>query len=148
MLWVAGLRFLFIVGLLAYLWDISKRIGSASSDLVKKVGASAVLCWEDGPDIPIVVRYDYETKVLAKGEDIQLSGVIGMGRDARNTIQLSDPYISAYHARLTPEKKGWRVTDLASKNGTWRNEARISESVLLRTGDCLRIGETTFLFKG
>lgn len=143
-----GLRILFIAGLLAYLWNITKRIGVTTADLSLRECSPAVLRWVEGPETVIVVRDGVDKRILAREEEFQITGVIGMGRDVGNTIQVADPYISAYHARLSQESNGWRLSDLASKNGTWRNNEPVRESVLIRTGDRLRIGETTFVFKG
>lgn len=148
MLWVGGLRLLFLIGILVYLWEVSKRIRPMSVSVGVGDSHPIRLSWVSGPDIPVLFRDGDQIRSLSKGEEVQLKGVVGMGRDVGNTIQVSDPYISAYHARLAPERSGWCLTDLASKNGTLRNNEFIQEPVLIHTGDIVRIGETTFVFKG
>jgi pSer/pThr/pTyr-binding forkhead associated (FHA) protein len=60
-------------------------------------------------------------------------------------LRLDDPKVSRQHATLEPVDSVLLVYDHASLNGTWVNDARITGSAVLRTGDRLRIGGSVFL---
>lgn len=47
-----------------------------------------------------------------------------IGTAPQNDLQLRDPQVSRVHARLTPYAGGWKIHDLESKNGLWRDGAR------------------------
>ena len=66
-----------------------------------------------------------------------------VGRSATNTGYVRDKNVSRVHCQLTVTEQGCVITDLQSTNGTFVNEERITEK-LLKTGDEIRIGITTF----
>jgi len=74
------------------------------------------------------------------------SGSVTCGRDAGNQIVLDDVSVSRIHARLDCTDEGVEVSDLGSRNGTFVNGSRIAKA-LLRPGDELVIGKTTWLFE-
>lgn len=66
---------------------------------------------------------------------------IVIGRAPVCHLQLHDPWISSTHARV--ERRGvdvW-VVDLGSSNGTWKDDARVSEARLV-PGGLIRFGKT------
>ncbi len=79
-------------------------------------------------------------------QTIKVSEFMTFGRDPMNTISLSDPFVSARHARIESTKKGFVLRDLQSRNGTFLNGARIIEA-LLKPGDRLSIGKCEYLFQ-
>jgi hypothetical protein len=68
-------------------------------------------------------------------------GTINIGRNPDNQIVIQDPMISRYHARLTWQGNTFLLEDLGSANGTWINDARIANPVLLRPGDSIGLGQ-------
>ena len=55
-----------------------------------------------------------------------------------------DDQVSRHHARIIPvylDPPGYLLADLGSRNGTFRNGDRVTEPVLLHTGDIVRLGE-------
>lgn len=60
-------------------------------------------------------------------------------------IELADPFVSARHARVERRGSSFVVRDLGSRNGTFLNGARVTESTLT-LGDKLKIGESVFVF--
>ena len=68
-----------------------------------------------------------------------------LGRDDDCDIVVDDPQVSRRHARVEVEGSQWRVVDLKSRNGTFVNNHRVT-SASLRSGDDVRIGQTTLTF--
>lgn len=56
-------------------------------------------------------------------------------------IDLVDDAVSQTHVIIFCDDAGLSVVDVASKNGTWVNGARVLESTLVE-GDLIRVGET------
>ncbi|HEX2954482.1 MAG TPA: FHA domain-containing protein [Bacillota bacterium] len=110
-------------------------------------GASIRLVMAEGPIVAAHVHKDGEQLAWGRNQEVELSLPIDIGRDACNAVQISDPYISAFHARISQEGRGFVLSDLASRNGTWCNDAVIRHPVHIKPGDRIRCGETTMLFK-
>ena len=68
---------------------------------------------------------------------------VGVGRGAENAISIDDQAMSKEHAVFEFSDSGYRIRDLASKNGTLLNgsEVRMAE---LKHGDRIQMGEHTF----
>ncbi len=67
--------------------------------------------------------------------------VIGRGETAR--LRFDDEAMSREHAALEFTGDGFRIRDLASRNGTWLNGAEIELSEL-KHGDHIGLGEHAF----
>lgn len=77
---------------------------------------------------------------LAEGENL-------LGRDPEAAAWIADPSVSRHHARITISGESAHLEDLRSKNGTWRNGARVTDPVLLEDGDEIRLGKLTLTFR-
>ena len=64
-----------------------------------------------------------------------------LGRERGCDCHLADKTISARHARLAYHHNQWWVQDLGSKNGTFLNQERITQAVVVTVGDELRCGQ-------
>ena len=64
-----------------------------------------------------------------------------LGRERGCDCRLLDKTISARHARLAYHHGQWWVEDLGSKNGTYLNQERIIQAVVVTEGDELRCGQ-------
>ncbi|MCK6470611.1 MAG: FHA domain-containing protein [Planctomycetes bacterium] len=73
--------------------------------------------------------------------------VTTIGRGSTNTIQITDQKASRLHFRIEKEGEFFKVVDLGSTNGTRLNEDKIT-SQLLKAGDVMRVGKTTFTYEG
>jgi sigma-B regulation protein RsbU (phosphoserine phosphatase) len=75
------------------------------------------------------------------------AGVL-IGRSEQSDVRLAADNVSRAHARITFDGSRWRVTDLASRWGTFVNGVKVSPSrdVPLGDGDLLRISPWTFRF--
>ncbi|MDI6860462.1 MAG: FHA domain-containing protein [Caldisericia bacterium] len=72
--------------------------------------------------------------------------VINIGRESDNDIVLDDPKVSRQHAKMKIEGDTFVIYDLASSNGTFVNNQKITNE-LLHDGDEIKIGDTIFVFK-
>jgi len=70
---------------------------------------------------------------------------ITIGRHRDNVVPIDDDRASRFHCVIESVPEGFRVRDLDSRNGTKVNEASI-QTVVLRSGDFVRIGKTRFRF--
>jgi len=66
---------------------------------------------------------------------------ITIGREAGNTIQLTEQNVSRQHARLTFGAEGWMLEDLDSYNGIKVNNVSVEGQVTLQEGDRVQIGD-------
>jgi pSer/pThr/pTyr-binding forkhead associated (FHA) protein len=76
-----------------------------------------------------------------------VEGELVIGREG-NEISLDDPELSRTHAVIRLNRDALEIEDLGSLNGTWVNGTRIGSAVLLRPGDLVRLGQTTFEVSG
>jgi pSer/pThr/pTyr-binding forkhead associated (FHA) protein len=87
-------------------------------------------------------------KGIDEGRQIDLAGpVLGIGRDATNTVHLHDTEVSRRHAelRLTLDGAGYRIYDRDSANGVFVNGEQVKDAVL-RSGDEVQIGQTVLVY--
>jgi pSer/pThr/pTyr-binding forkhead associated (FHA) protein len=68
-----------------------------------------------------------------------------IGRSPRADFTVADQSVSSTHALLTYDGEAWTLEDAGSTNGTFLNGWRVTDSILVRAGDELTIGETTFM---
>ena len=74
-----------------------------------------------------------------------LGPVVTIGRLPDNTIVIDSAAASGHHACAALEGNDFVLEDLASTNGTFVNDARVSRHTL-RHGDVIRIGDHTLEF--
>jgi len=64
-----------------------------------------------------------------------------IGREHDNNIELKDPEVGRYHARILYERGKFMLEDLDSSTGTWVNGERVQQTALA-DGDEIRVGNT------
>lgn len=69
-----------------------------------------------------------------------------LGRHRENNIQLSDPGISGFHARIYRGPEGYVIEDLKSRNGTWLNSERVYVTTLT-SGDRIHLGQIDLIYE-
>jgi DNA-binding NtrC family response regulator len=77
-------------------------------------------------------------------------GIVALGREVeQGGLRLEDPRMSRVHARITYDVRapGYRIGDAQSHNGTFVNGRRI-ETVVLSSGDVIRVGDTLLVYGG
>lgn len=70
-----------------------------------------------------------------------------IGKGTTNDIILADPAVSTSHAMIRSESKGYQISDLGSRNGTFVNEAKIDAPRQLHHGDVVKLGKCTLTFR-
>ncbi|MEM3872510.1 MAG: FHA domain-containing protein [Nitrososphaeria archaeon] len=69
-----------------------------------------------------------------------------IGRADSNDLKVEDELVSRRHCRIDKVGSSFSIMDMKSKNGTYVNDRKISGSVILNSGDKIRIGKTTLVF--
>ena len=83
---------------------------------------------------PVVQKRCRYKKLFLKNSD----AVISIGQKKDNSIFINSKYISGRHAVIERKNGAWSVKDQNSRNGTYLNNKRISESEL-KAGDVIFI---------
>jgi len=78
--------------------------------------------------------------------EFPLKGRSGIGRHYDNEVVLADREVSKRHAIVEETKEGFVLRDLNSSNGSFVNGRRV-ESLLLRAGDEIRVGNSRLVFQ-
>ncbi|MFH2007477.1 MAG: FHA domain-containing protein [bacterium] len=65
-----------------------------------------------------------------------------IGRAEECSVCLDDERLSRVHARIMADEDQVEIFDLGSRNGTYVNDERLRDSVLLHNGDRIRMGGT------
>ncbi len=68
-----------------------------------------------------------------------------IGSHASNDLVLDDPTVSRFHSEVVVDRRGVRVRDLDSLNGTFVDGTRVVEG-FLRSGSTLRVGRSAVRF--
>ena len=89
-----------------------------------------------------------DSDVLAPNAQFPVaSGTTSIGRSNASDIVLkNDDYVSGQHARLTRHGGLLYLEDTGSTNGTYVNNRKTVGATLLRSGDRVRVGSTTFRY--
>jgi DNA-binding winged helix-turn-helix (wHTH) protein len=77
---------------------------------------------------------------LEEGENL-------VGREPSCAVWVDAAGVSRRHARIRLEGDRATIEDLASKNGTWLNDERMTGPVTLRDGDRLQLGPLSLEFR-
>jgi adenylate cyclase len=82
------------------------------------------------------------------GTRLPIADGFSIGRGADNQLPLPDERASRRHALIHDRgNEGFWLVDLGSRNGTYRNNRRVQQSVRLRDGDSIQVGSTQFTFR-
>ena len=82
---------------------------------------------------------------LMQGRQIPLSARLLIGRRSDCQLILEDMSVSRRHASIWFDRGSWYIDDLHSSGGTFVNQRQVTRHVL-REGDMIRIGDSTFIF--
>lgn len=93
-------------------------------------------------DAALVVIYGQD---LGRKYDLKQGETI-IGRSSKADICVDQEAVSRNHAEITNSKKGMRIKDLGSTNGTFINDVLVEGEQELRNGDLVKIGRTIFKY--
>jgi pSer/pThr/pTyr-binding forkhead associated (FHA) protein len=92
-----------------------------------------------------------EQRVVLKrtktGEELDLSGVVHIGREVDNGIKLLEKGASRHHATLTVVDGTAYIEDEGSRNGTSLNDRRLMAKTVLKSGDRIKFDTEEFEFR-
>lgn len=71
---------------------------------------------------------------------------LSIGAADANSLVITDPLVSRYHAEVSTSPAGLRIRDVGSTNGSFLGSARITEA-LVPPGTRLRLGNTTLVLE-
>ena len=81
------------------------------------------------------------------GEIFLLGETAAIGRGENNNIVIDDNFVSHDHSSILYYKGEYWLTDLRSTNHTFLNDKMITDEVLLKNGDMIKVGRITFKFE-
>ena len=93
--------------------------------------------------MPVLILKFKETKI--NEYRLQEGGNLTIGRRDANNIVIENLAVSGFHAKIDSIDKGFLLTDLKSKNGTFVN-GQLVASHWLGHGDTVNIGKHTLVF--
>jgi pSer/pThr/pTyr-binding forkhead associated (FHA) protein len=128
--------FLYRVGVMIY-QDLKDKAPAAKTSVRagKAAGRQAVLTVLAG------ATADLTGKVFELGE------MTAVGRGEHNDIRIDDGFISHEHSCITRYNNEYWLADLQSTNCTYLNDQQVSQEVLLKSGDIIKIGTVIFKFE-
>ena len=86
--------------------------------------------------------------IVFRGQELPLrDGVNILGRDPSADVQIDDPTVSRNHAAITLCGDTATIEDLASKNGTFIDGARLTGSAPLGEGQAVVLGDARLVFR-
>lgn len=96
---------------------------------------------------PLLATLEVLTEGALKGKRFRIERPVAhIGRGDYNDVELPEDSVSASHAMLIRRDDGWRITDLGSRNGTYVDGERTTESPLKGAAD-VRVGNVRMIFR-
>lgn len=133
------LRIAILVALYAFLGAMFVMLARDTS-----VVARQSLRWNTLTPGTLTVVESGETK-LEVGRRFELQRLTSLGRSPTCTITVPDSYASADHAHIVLRGERWWLEDQRSHNGTAVNGMPVSETIVLASGDVIKIGSVSLL---
>ncbi len=82
-----------------------------------------------------------------KDQRVDIGSKIIMGRSPEVDFKITLKGVSRKHACIERDGNRFILEDLGSTNGTFLNDKRINKPTLLKSGDKIRLGQQTLIFK-
>lgn len=127
------LRILLFVGLYAFLgmavWLLWKSITGAKL----RGGMIAI------PTLTLTTTIDGEQIIQT-----YTSSEVSIGRNPDSDLILKDDTVSGRHGRLSYQLNQWWYEDLKSTNGSWLEDLKIEEPIVVKDNDSIYCGDAVF----
>jgi len=101
---------------------------------------------DSGPGMPTLPTLSVRTGPHAGRTIPLLPMTMSIGRESDNNIELKDPDVARYHARIVYERGRFSLENLDGSNGTYINGESVSRADL-NDGDRIVIGSTELVFE-
>jgi len=72
------------------------------------------------------------------------SSEVSVGRNLDCDLILKDDTVSGRHGRLTYQLNQWWYEDLKSTNGSWLDDLKIEEPIVVKDNDTIYCGDASF----
>lgn len=109
----------------------------------RSTGRELTLSFDSDIGIPLWLT---ELNAVRRRHEIRLIDIVTIGRaPGRNAVVLQDKTVSACHCELRYACGILRARDLKSQNGTYLNDKRVRDAVIVQSGDTLQLGATKLL---
>lgn len=72
------------------------------------------------------------------------SSEVSIGRNLDSDLVLTDDTVSGRHGRLTYQLNQWWYEDLKSTNGSWLDDLKIEEPIVVKDNDSIYCGDAVF----
>ena len=141
------LKFVFLALLFLFLWAVVRVVLRELRAPALAPTGTAPTATTDKPKKAAAPKSFATLRVLApearRGELVPIDNEITVGRGGGCALVLADDqYASTVHARVFRRGNDLFVDDLESRNGTFVNGKRISNTTKVRRGDQLQFGGT------
>jgi diguanylate cyclase (GGDEF)-like protein len=121
--------------------------GSAASELEETFVAPRRRSSDAGPEASLILIAHPSGQALGTRYRLAARSTMRVGRSPEAEICLADvASLSRLHARLTYRSESVVIEDLDSTNGTFVNDVRIEEPMVLSSGDRFQVGTAHFKF--
>ena len=120
--------------------------GSGPASFVRTGASAAALSAQTAVDRGAPRLRETSAPAWASRVIVLNAPVVRIGRALDNDIVLPEDPVSAEHCRLERQDTSFRLIDLGSTNQTWVNGRKVDD-VVLKNGDQIRVGRTTFVFE-
>ena len=109
---------------------------------------AAVVVRGSRSDIPVGDRERSACWLMGRARTFRLAeGEHVIGREPGLAVWLDSLRVSRRHARILVDNARATIDDLDSKNGTFVRDVRLTAPALLESGDAIRIGPFTLIFR-
>lgn len=137
-----------MIAALAVTTDFTREMRIGSLEITAALAAVAVLAAR--PRVRAAAEIGRLTPMRVTLEILERSGRLAcevqppveIGRSKSAGVAVADPEVSRLHARLSSRDGIVYLEDLASRNGTFLNGRRATDSIEVRAGDEIDVGTT------
>lgn len=142
------LRYAFLLFMLLFIFRLVRwMIDDLRGNEQKKLSVSDVVSTIEplGAGGKLVVL-ESSYQLLQPGEIFDIGRDILIGRRSKSDIVIKDTFTSNEHARVFIKNEQYWLEDLKSTNGTYLNDVRVEQPIVLANRDTIRVGDVTFRF--